>query len=95
MPKVTINGTVVAESDRCERVEGNYYFPPEAIARDYFQPSSTHTTCPWKGQADYYNLVVDGETIQDAAWIYPQTKERAKNIEGYIAFYRRKVQIED
>ncbi|NJL02299.1 MAG: DUF427 domain-containing protein [Spirulinaceae cyanobacterium RM2_2_10] len=95
MPKATVNGTVVAASDQCERVEGNYYFPPSAIAQDYFTPSSTHTSCPWKGQASYYNLVVNGQEIKDAAWTYPQAKERAKNIEGYVAFYRNKVQIED
>jgi len=95
MPKVTVNGTVLAESDRCERVEGNYYFPPEAIAQEYFAPSTTHTSCPWKGQASYYNVTVNGQTIPDAAWYYPQAKERAKHIEGYIAFYRNKVQIED
>jgi uncharacterized protein (DUF427 family) len=55
---------------------------------DYFQPSETHTTCGWKGVASYYNLVVDGQTNKDAAWYYPATKEAAKNIEGYVAFWK-------
>ncbi len=95
MPKVLVNGTVIAASDRCEQVEGNYYFPPEAIVQDYFTPSTTHTTCPWKGEASYYHVVVNGQEIRDAAWYYPQAKERAKAIEGYVAFYRNKVKIED
>lgn len=88
MPKAIWNGAVIAESDKCEVVEGNQYFPPDAIHKEYFQESSTHTTCPWKGVASYYNVVVDGQVNKDAAWYYPQTKEAAKNIEGYIAFWR-------
>jgi uncharacterized protein (DUF427 family) len=88
MTKAIWNGAVLAESDRCEVVEGNYYFPPDAIQRDYFQESSTHTTCPWKGVASYYSIAVEGETNKDAAWYYPQAKDAAKNIEGYIAFWR-------
>lgn len=93
MTQVLVNDVVVASSDRCEQVEGNYYFPPDALKSDYFTPSPTHTTCPWKGQASYYNLVVGGKEIKDAAWYYPQTKERAKHIEGYVAFYKNKVMI--
>ena len=63
-------------------------FPPDAINREYLQESSTHTTCPWKGTASYYNVVVDGEENKDAAWYYPEAKERAKQIEGYVAFWR-------
>jgi uncharacterized protein (DUF427 family) len=88
MSKAVWNGTVIAESDRCQVVEGNQYFPPEDINMDYFQPSETHTTCGWKGVASYYNLVVDGQTNKDAAWYYPATKEAAKNIEGYVAFWK-------
>ncbi|MGB0563220.1 MAG: DUF427 domain-containing protein, partial [Spirulinaceae cyanobacterium] len=58
MPKAVLDGVVLAESDRCEQVEGNYYFPPEALSSDHFTASTTHTTCPWKGQASYYNVVV-------------------------------------
>ncbi|NHC34541.1 hypothetical protein B7486_33435 [cyanobacterium TDX16] len=88
MAKATWNGAVLAESSKTEIVEGNHYFPPDAIDKQYFQESSTHTTCPWKGTASYYNVVVDGQVNKDAAWYYPTAKEKAKNIEGYIAFWR-------
>jgi len=88
MPKAIWNGTVIAESDRTEVVEGNHYFPPEAIDKQYFKESSTHTTCPWKGVASYYNVEVDGQVNKDAAWYYPTAKDKAKNIEGYVAFWR-------
>lgn len=88
MKKATWNGATLAESDRTIVVEGNHYFPADAIDREYFRSSNTHTTCPWKGQANYYNIVVAGQENQDAAWYYPSTKEKAKNIEGYIAFWR-------
>lgn len=94
MAKVTCNGAVLAESDSCEMVEGNYYFPPESVNQEYFQESNTHTSCFWKGVANYYNIEVDGQEIKDAAWYYPQAKEKAKHIEGYVAFYRNKVQVE-
>ena len=88
MSKAIWNGVVLAESDRCEVVEGNQYFPPDAVKREYFKPSATHTTCPWKGVASYYDVVVDGETNRDAAWYYPEPKEAARNIKGYVAFWR-------
>lgn len=88
MPKAIWNGVVLAESDRTEVVEGNQYFPPDAINREYFEPSNTHTTCPWKGVASYYTISVNGEVNKDAAWYYPEAKDRAKNIEGYIAFWK-------
>lgn len=88
MPKAIWNGAVLAESDRCIVVEGNQYFPPDAINKQYFQESSTHTSCPWKGLASYYSIEVDGQVNKDAAWYYPQAKDRAKNIEGYIAFWK-------
>lgn len=88
MPKAIWNGVVVAESDRCEVVEGNQYFPPDAIHAEYFQPSDTHTVCPWKGTASYYTLAVEGKTNPDAAWYYPDPKPAANNIKGYIAFWR-------
>jgi uncharacterized protein (DUF427 family) len=88
MPKAIWNGAILAESDRTEVVEGNHYFPPDTINPQYFQESNTHTTCPWKGVASYYTLVVDGQENKDAAWYYPQAKEKAKQIEGYIAFWR-------
>ncbi|WOB42803.1 DUF427 domain-containing protein [Thermoleptolyngbya oregonensis NK1-22] len=88
MPKATWNGAVLAESDRCVVVEGNQYFPPDAIQSEYFQPSDTHTTCPWKGVASYYNIVVDGQVNKDAAWYYPAPKDAAKEITGHVAFWR-------
>lgn len=88
MTKATWNGATLAQSDRTIVVEGNHYFPSEDINQEYFQSSNTHTSCPWKGQASYYNVVVDGQENKDAAWYYPEAKERAKNIEGYIAFWR-------
>ena len=86
--KATWNDTVVAESDKTVVVEGNHYFPPETIFREYFQPSTTHTTCPWKGEASYYNVVANGETNEDAAWYYPQPKEAAAEIKDHVAFWR-------
>jgi uncharacterized protein (DUF427 family) len=88
MPKAIWNGTVLAESDKCEVVEGNQYFPAESINKQYFKDSNTHTTCPWKGVASYYTIEVDGQQNKDAAWYYPEAKDRAKNIEGYIAFWK-------
>lgn len=88
MPKAIWNGAVLAESDKCEVVEGNQYFPPDAINKQYFKESNTHSTCPWKGVASYYTLEVDGQENKDAAWYYPTAKDRAKNIEGYIAFWK-------
>ena len=88
MPKATWNGTVLAESDRTEVVEGNQYFPPDAVKREYLKPSATHTTCPWKGIASYYDVVVNGETNHDAAWYYPEPTEAARNIKNHVAFWR-------
>ncbi|MEQ9671625.1 DUF427 domain-containing protein [Coleofasciculus sp. G2-EDA-02] len=88
MPKAIWNDKVIAESDNCQIVEGNYYFPPDSINQQYFKESSTHTSCPWKGQASYYTIEIDGQQNKDAAWYYPQAKDKAKNIEGYVAFWR-------
>jgi len=88
MPRAIWNDTVIAESDRCEVVEGNQYFPPDSVKQQYLKPSDYHTTCPWKGIASYYNIEVDGQVNQNAAWYYPSAKERAKNIEGYVAFWK-------
>jgi uncharacterized protein (DUF427 family) len=86
--KATWNGAVLAESDRTVVVEGNHYFPPDAIRRDYFKPSGTHTECGWKGTANYYTIEVDGRQNPDAAWYYPDPKEEAKEIAGYVAFWK-------
>lgn len=86
--KAIWNGTVLAESDSTEVVEGNHYFPASSIKREYFQPSGTQTTCPWKGVASYYTVDVNGKQNPDAAWYYPSTSDKAKNIEGYVAFWK-------
>jgi uncharacterized protein (DUF427 family) len=88
MPKAIWKGKVIAETDKHEVVEGNVYFPPEAVNRDYLQPTSTHTVCPWKGTASYYSVVVDGEENKDAAWYYPEPKTAAANIKDHVAFWR-------
>jgi len=88
MPRATWNGAVLAESDACVVVEGNQYFPPEAVRRERLRPSATHTTCPWKGVASYYDVVVDGQVNRDAAWYYEDPKPAAAEIRGRIAFWR-------
>lgn len=88
MARAIWNGEVLAESDDTIEVEGNAYFPPDSIKREFFEPSETHTTCGWKGVASYYHVNVDGKRNADAAWTYPETKNAAKNIEGYVAFWK-------
>lgn len=93
MAKAVWNGIVLAESDETIMVEGNHYFPPESINKEYFQESNHHTTCHWKGLASYYSIAVDGQTNNNAAWYYPQPNDAAKNITGYVAFWKG-VQVE-
>ena len=88
MPKATWNGQTIAESAETEIVENNVYFPPAAVQREFLRDSQKHTVCGWKGTASYYDIVVDGQVNSDAAWYYPEAKDAAKNIEGYIAFSR-------
>jgi len=88
MPKAIWNGAVLAESDRTEVVEGNHYFPPSAIRREYFRESDTHTVCGWKGTASYYDIEVDGKRNDGAAWFYPDPKPAAANIAGHVAFWK-------
>ncbi|MEM0938300.1 MAG: DUF427 domain-containing protein [Bacteroidota bacterium] len=85
---------IIAESDETIEVEGNHYFPPSSIKREYFQETDTRTRCPWKGLASYYTITVDNEENKDAAWYYPEASELAKNIKGYIAFWNG-VRIEE
>ena len=85
MARAVYNGVVLAESDHTERVEGNVYFPPDAINRDYFRESTLQTVCPWKGTASYYDIVVEDKVIKNAAWYYPAPKPAAKNIAGHVA----------
>lgn len=82
------NGAVLAESDETIVVEGNHYFPPSSLNMDFFLDSDTHTTCPWKGMASYMTVVVDDQKNADAAWTYPQPKDAAKQIAGYVAFWK-------
>jgi len=93
--KAIWSGTVLAESDATVVVEGNHYFPPDSLNREYFTSTSTHTTCSWKGPADYFSITVDGATNNDAAWTYPQPKPAAKEIAGYVAFWRGVTVSED
>ncbi|GIV64693.1 MAG: hypothetical protein KatS3mg045_2032 [Bellilinea sp.] len=88
MPRAIWNGAVIAESPTTIVVEGNHYFPPESVRREYLRDSQTHTVCPWKGTASYYDVVVNGQVNRDAAWYYPTPKEAARQIAGYIAFWR-------
>ena len=86
--KATWNGVVLAESDKTIVVEGNHYFPPDSIVRDYFQDSDEHTACPWKGTASYLDVEVNGKVNRGAAWYYPATKPLAAQIKDYVAFWR-------
>ncbi|CAF0912125.1 unnamed protein product [Adineta ricciae] len=86
--KAIWNGQVLAESDKTIVVENNHYFPPDSIKKEFFKDSDTHTTCGWKGVASYYTLVVDGKENKDAAWYYPNVKEAADEIKGYVAFWK-------
>ena len=88
MAKAIWKGQVIAESASCEMVEGNHYFPPEAVKRELLEDSATHTTCGWKGIASYYDVVVDEQVNIDAAWYYPDPKPAAANIAGYVAFWK-------
>lgn len=86
--KAIWNNKIIAESDETIVVEGNHYFPHESIKAEYFTPSQTHSVCGWKGTASYYDVVVNQKINNDAAWFYPETKEDAKNIENYVAFWK-------
>ena len=88
MPKAIWNGAVLAESDATVVVEHNHYFPPDSVKWEYFTQSASHTVCGWKGTASYHSINVNGQTNRDAAWHYPQPKDAAKQIQGYIAFWR-------
>ncbi len=88
MIKAVWKDKVLAESNETIVVEGNHYFPPEAVKKDFLEDSDSHTTCPWKGLASYYNIVVEGEINKDAAWYYPDPKPAASKIKNYIAFWK-------
>jgi len=86
--KAIWNGVTIAESDDTIVVENNHYFPADSIDKSFFKESETHSNCPWKGIASYYSLEVNGSENKDAAWYYPSASELAKQIEGYVAFWK-------
>ena len=90
--KAIWNNVVIAESDETIVIEGNHYFPPSSIHRQFFRDSNTHTTCAWKGVASYYDVVVEGDVNKDAAWFYPDPSSMAGKIKNYVAFWK-KVQV--
>lgn len=88
MAKATWNGVVIAESDETIVVEGNHYFPKDSIVAEHFADNPSHSQCPWKGKASYYDVVVDGETNRGAAWYYPAPKAAAADIKDHVAFWK-------
>ena len=92
--KAIMNGTVIAESDKTIVIENNHYFPPDSVRRQYLNESIHRSTCPWKGEAFYYDVLVEGKESKNAAWYYPQPKDAAKEIAGYVAFWKR-VEVTD
>jgi len=94
MVKAIWKGKVIAESDKTEIVENNHYFPPDSVKIEFLKKNDHHSTCPWKGEASYYNIEVDGEVNENAAWYYPEPKEKAKHIKDYVAFWNG-VEIEE
>lgn len=86
--KAIFNGQTIAESNDTIVIEGNHYFPPDSLKKDFFKDSSTHSTCPLKGLASYYTVEVDGVANNDAAWYYPNPSVRAKEIKNYVAFWK-------
>ena len=86
--KAIWNDIVIADSDRTIEIEGNHYFPPNTVDNQYLEESRTHTTCPWKGEASYYHVKVNGKVNLDAAWYYPDPKDAASEIRGYVAFWK-------
>lgn len=92
--KAIWNNTVIAKSDNTMVIENNHYFPPESILKEYFKQSDTQSTCPWKGIASYYTLKVKDQTNKDAAWYYSEPSDAAKDIRGYVAFWKG-VKIEE
>jgi uncharacterized protein (DUF427 family) len=88
VPRASWNHAIIADSDNCEVVENNQYFPADSVKRELLRESETHTVCGWKGTASYYDVVVDGQVNKDAAWYYPDPKPAASNIKGHVAFWK-------
>ena len=93
MPRATLNGVILAQSDDTQVVEGNHYFPPNSVNRGVFHPSGTTAHRPWKGDDSHPGVEVDGTTVEDAAWYYPEPMDAAKNIKDHGAFYGNKVEV--
>ncbi|MCH7972578.1 MAG: DUF427 domain-containing protein [Bacteroidetes bacterium] len=94
MAKAIWNGKIIAESNEYEIVERNIYFPAQSVKKEFLRSSDMHTVCPWKGTANYYDVVVDGQVNKDAAWYYESPSDAASNIKGHIAFWKG-VKIEE
>lgn len=88
MARATWNNIVIAESDKTIIVEGNLYFPPDSTNSQYLEKSSSHSTCPWKGEASYFDIIVNNKINKDSAWYYHEPKEAAKEIKNYVAFWK-------
>ncbi len=88
MARALVNGVVIAESDQVKIIEGNCYFPPDSVKREFLKPSDTRSICPWKGIASYYDVEVEDEAIKDGAWYYHDPKEAARHFADYVAFWR-------
>ncbi len=86
--KATWNGETLAESNDTIVIENNHYFPKSSIKENLFKKSDTHSSCPWKGEASYFSIVVNGQENKDAAWYYPEPKDAAKEIKDYVAFWK-------
>ncbi len=87
MATATFNGTVIARSDDTVVVEGNHYFPPDSIVEGVLEPTDRTSVCPWKGNASYFTVTVDGNRAENAAWTYPAPKDAAAEIKDHVAFY--------
>lgn len=88
MARAIWKDTVLAESSSTELVEGNHYFPSQSVKKEYLTETDYRTRCPWKGEAHYYTIEVEGEKNENAAWSYPDPKEKARHITGYVAFWK-------
>ncbi|SRX54207.1 DUF427 domain-containing protein [Aequorivita sp. CIP111184] len=86
--KAIWNNKTIAETKETVKIENNHYFPSDAIKKEFFKPSNTHTHCPWKGEASYFTIEVDGKQNKDAAWYYPNPKPAADAIKNHVAFWK-------
>ena len=91
--KAVLDDVVLAESDDTVVVEGNHYFPPDALKNDYLNPSDHRTTCPWKGEAHYYDVIVNDTRQENVAWYYPDPSDAASKIKDHVAFYTTQVEV--